>query len=137
EDVQIDGRRDVHDLRIAVSCEKVIRSTHVVGELVDFSKPPIDDGAAILGPAQVSDNKIVSIRLGEFRKLHVHTANPEAFLLKSFDEMAADKPPCAANQCRLLDHESLLIPAGNGKRVAAFASTLVNLPVHPTLQTFS
>ena len=72
-------RRVVHDVGIVLAGEDVAGAAHVGGELVDLVEAPIDRLAAQTSRiAQVADEEIVGLGLGELGILEVDAADPEA-----------------------------------------------------------
>ena len=88
----------MHDVGVVLAGEDVAGAAHVGGELVDLVEAPIDDGVAESGVAQVADDEVVGLGLGELGEFQVHAADPEAFMLEAAHQVAADEASRAADQ---------------------------------------
>ena len=89
--VQIDGGRVVHDVGVVFAGEDIARPAHVGGQLIDLVEAAVGDLAADGLIAQIADEEIVGLGLGEFGKLEIDAANPEPLALQALDQMAADE----------------------------------------------
>ena len=89
----------MHHVGIVLAGEDVAGAAHVGGELIDFIEFPIDHRRADILLAQIADDEIIGLRLGEFRIFQVDAADPEAFAFQTLHHVAGDKAAGAANQC--------------------------------------
>src|SRR3984957_10206756 len=90
--------------------EDVTGAAHVGGELVDFVEFAIDDGRTNGLLAQIAHDEIVGFGFRELRKFEIDAADPEAFALKPFNDVAGDETAGAADKCR--SHELTLANVG-------------------------
>src|SRR5580704_5925015 len=101
ENVEVDTRGVVHQVRVMLTGEDVSGPAHVSGQLIDFIEATIDPMFYEIRITKVADDEIVSLSFAKAREFEIYASNPKAFTLESLDQVVTDEAPCPTHQCNL------------------------------------
>src|SRR5262249_13594431 len=88
----------MHHISVVFSSKDIAGPSHIGGKLINFVKAPINHVFYEGLVAEIADDKIVRLRLGEAWELEIGAPHPEALLLQAAHEMMTDEAAGPADE---------------------------------------